>query len=249
MNKYLVCLDTETTGIDKKLDHIVQLSAIKFDSETFEEVGVFNEYIIPCGADFNMSPVAQELHGLSKEFIKENGKYLKEVGRDFINFIDGCDILSYNGNTFDIGFIEKDFTEVGYYIDWSKYKSIDSFAIECELNPRKLGNVYKKYTGKDLDGAHDALADVRATIEVFRHQQQLVDIEEMGFINEITSPEGTVTYKDGKLVFSYGKYKYVDVYDVCKKDPGYIKWLFGTNISDTTKKSIQEYYKKIKTNK
>lgn len=242
--KNLVCIDTETTGVDKKNDVIIQIAAVKVNGDTLEKIDSICYYIKPM-IDFTIDEGACSKHGLTKEFIMENGKTLKEIGQDFINFIDGCDILSYNGGAFDISFINKDFSNAGFVIDWSKYNSIDVFNIECKLTSRKLENIYKKYTGNVLENAHDALSDVMATIEVYKHQRELIDTNE--FITKIISPDGVVKYdSSNKLVFSIGKYKNVDVYKVCKTDPQYIKWLFDNGISDTTKNSIKEYYKSIK---
>ena len=245
--KNLVCIDTETTGLNKATDHIIQLSAVKINPETYEELGVFDHYIIPYGKDFTITESAQEIHGLSKEFILETGSYLREVAQEFIDFISGCDILTYNGNTFDIGFIEKDFSEIGFHIDWSQFNSIDSYMIECALNSRKLADVYRRYTGEEMVVAHNALFDIRATIEVFKHQEPIANVTPgLKYINKIISPENTVQEDGDKLVMCYGKYRLWDVYEVCKTDPGYIKWLFGTGISSTTKKAIQNYYDKRK---
>jgi DNA polymerase-3 subunit epsilon len=247
--KKLVCIDIETTGLDKKNDHIIQLSAVKINSETFEEIDSFKSYVKPL-KDFTIVDEAFEKHGLSKVFILEQGKTIKEIGQNFIDFIEDCDILSYNGMSFDIAFIDKDFLESGISIDWSKYKSIDVYSIECMLNSRKLEDVYKKYTGNDLINAHDALSDVRATIEVYKHQKNIISGSEYNqdaFIVDIISPDNVVKYdKNNQLVFTIGKYRGVDVYRVCKTDPQYIKWLFENGISETTKNSIKEYYKSIK---
>lgn len=245
MKKNLVCIDTETTGLDKKSDFIIQIAAVKIDSETFETIGTFSSYVIPYKEDFNITEGAQEKHGLSKEFILKNGFYLKSIAAEFINFIDDCDILSYNGNSFDIALIDKDFREIGYPIDWSKYTTIDSFVIESKLNSRKLEDTYKRYTGKTLDGAHDAFNDVKATIEIFKHQLQLIDIKD--FESKVISPDNIVSFNsNNQLVFNIGKYRLQDVYKICKEDPMYIKWLFGTGISKTTKKTIQDYYENRK---
>lgn len=242
--KNLVCIDIETTGLDKKNDHIIQLSAKKVDGDTLKELDYINYYIKPT-VDFTIEDGAYEKHGLTKEFILENGKPLLEISQEFINFIEGCDILSYNGETFDIPFIDKELLSIGIKIDWINYNSIDVYNIEKKLTSRKLEDIYLKYTGQELNGSHNSLVDVGATIEVYKHQRELIDSNE--FINKIISPDNVVKYdKNNQMVFTIGKYRGVDVYKVCKTDPQYIKWLFENGISETTKNSIKEYYKSIK---
>ena len=97
MNKFLCAYDVETTGLSKQHDFIIQLSCIKLDKETMNEVGRRDWYIKPAHA-YTIDPKATEVHGLTKEFIEANGKTIKEIADDFLSFIDGCDFLTYNGN-------------------------------------------------------------------------------------------------------------------------------------------------------
>jgi DNA polymerase-3 subunit epsilon len=220
------------------------LSAKKVDGDTLEELGYINYYIKPT-VDFTIVDEAFEKHGLTKEFILKNGKPLSDISQEFINFIEGCNILSYNGETFDIPFIDKELLSIGIKIDWTNYNSIDVYNIEKKLTSRRLEDIYMKYTGQELNGSHNSLVDVGATIEVYKHQRELIDSNE--FINKIISPDNVVKYdKNNQLVFTIGKYRGVDVHKVCKTDPQYIKWLFENGISETTKNSIKEYYKSIK---
>lgn len=243
MTKEMICFDVETTGINANVNHIIQLSLIKFDSETFEEIDSRNWYILPKGP-FTIEKGAYEVHHLTKEFIQEHGVTLDSVFPELQSFIKGCDMLSYNGNRFDVGFLYHDLEEYGLSLDYD-CKYYDAYAIETERNSRKLAAVYKKYTGKDMEGAHDALCDVRATVEVFKHQvnESVEDIENNPFFNVI-SPEGFVyQYDKDTITFAKGKYKNVPVAEVCKIDPSYIRWLFD-NCSNMTKETVKrEYYK------
>ena len=42
----IVAIDVETTGLDPQNDYIVQLSAIKFNAETFDILGSINYMIL-----------------------------------------------------------------------------------------------------------------------------------------------------------------------------------------------------------
>ena len=47
MTNHIVCFDTETTGLDVQRDSIIQLSLVKFNSRTFEEIEALDWYILP----------------------------------------------------------------------------------------------------------------------------------------------------------------------------------------------------------
>jgi DNA polymerase-3 subunit epsilon len=250
MNNYIVAFDVETTGLSFTNDYIIQLSAVKVDKD-FNEVGVFNRYIIPHVNSWTITEEAFAKHGLTKEFITSNGDFLSNVASEFLAFIDGCDMLSYNGKGFDVKMLLKDFRSVGLSIDITKVY-YDSFLLEAKLNPRTLDAVYKRYTGKDIENAHNALFDVYATIEVFKHQVQCfnnqgVTLDEIMGFNEskIFCVDNIITKVDDKIVFAIGKHKGHEFMEVVNTDPGYIKWVMNNDDFDiTTKNILREYYAK-----
>lgn len=245
--KNIVAFDVETTGTDSSKDVIIQLAAVKFDKD-FNRLDSYCCYVKPM-EDFEIAPGALEKHGLTKEFILENGISSNEVMEVFNTFCKDCDLLSYNGNTFDIKFIVKEMKAAGieFSLDRVFY---DSMKLETMLHPRRLEVIYKNYTGRDLDDAHNALADVNATIEVFRHQlnkfsEQDITLDEiMGFEeSQIFDVDGMFKKEDDKIVFAKGKYKGVEFMEVARSDAGYVKW-FMTNkdFSDHTKNILRNYY-------
>lgn len=108
---YTACiLDTETGGLDPSTCAITQLSCQMMRLDTFEIIGVFDEYIKPYPkGTFNLNPIkklrtkreidkeeesffeynqrALDVTGLSVEFLKKNGKDIFEVADNFIEFI------------------------------------------------------------------------------------------------------------------------------------------------------------------
>ena len=90
MNHYITAFDVETTGLSQTEDYIIQLSAIRFKKDTFEQVKTFNHYIKPIRA-YEIKPGAFESHGLTKDFIEENGVPLKSVAQEFIEMFDDAD--------------------------------------------------------------------------------------------------------------------------------------------------------------
>lgn len=246
----IVCWDVETTGLNPKEDFIIQLSLIKLSGINLQEIDRRNWYIKPAHV-YSIHPDAEAVHGISKDFLEKNGVDIRSIAEDFMNFIKNCDVLSYNGNTFDIKFIVKDFGMFGYDIMNEDRKYYDAYALEARFHPRNLSAVYKKYTDKEIENAHNSMSDVEATCEVFRSQLidqklQLSDIQDWMECN-IISPEGSIRNASvgdnpRKIVFSAGKYKDSDVAEICKKDPNYIKWFFESVASAKTKNIIKEYF-------
>lgn len=253
MNKYIVAFDVETTGLSTKEDYIIQLAMVKFDRSTFEIIDTRNWYIEPAHA-YTITQGAFEAHGLTKEFLKENGVSMKKICPEIIEFVKDCDYLTYNGNSFDVKFIHKDMEIFGYEFPMEGKVFYDAFSIYKIYHPNTLSAIYKNMTGKDLEDAHDAFADVKATIEVFGalikeqsvSQEELADMKE----NQMLSPEGSIRratnmgQEGDYIVFANGKYRDAEFCAVYKKDPSYVKW-WGENVASTyTKKIINEYVRK-----
>lgn len=261
----IVAFDVETTGLDTSKDFVIQLSGVKFDKD-FNILGEFNEYVCPK-YDFEIADGAFEKHGITKDFLLSVGKWMEVVGKEFLEFISNCDLLSYNGNRFDVKILSKDLKAAGLDLDLNR-TFYDALALEVKLQPRTLDTIYKKYTGKDLENAHNALYDVKATIEIFKHQMNSFkqDVEISADPNvavfdyvanfeesQIFDVDGMFKKEDDKIVFIKGKYKGAEFIEVASKDPGYINWYMkNPDFSNHTKNILRNYYiinnKKVKPN-
>lgn len=249
MSKHIVAFDVETTGLSFTTDYIIQIAGVKFDNE-FNVIDTFETLVKPI-KDFEIAEGALEKHGITKEIILTEGADLKTVAENFTKFIDGCDMLSYNGRNFDVRMISKDFASVGVSFDLDRV-FFDSLLLESKLNPRTLESVYKRYTGKELENAHNALYDVLATIEVFKHQVQTYSTQDVSLDDIMLFEESTIFCVDGmikkdgdNILFARGKYKDVEFMEVARKDAGYIKWFMNNPEFDNhTKQTLREYYHK-----
>lgn len=251
--KTLVVWDVETTGLDPKNDYIIQLSAVKLDGDL--KLIDKRDYVICPQHKFIIAENATKVHGYTEEFIKKNGVTIKSIAQDFIDFIGESDYVTYNGNTFDIKFIVKDFALAGFEFPIEGKRFYDAFAMECRFNPRNLSAVYERYTGEKLEGAHNSFNDVLATAQVLRkqletHNLTLDDVKDWNE-NNMLSPDGSIRNAAGpgenmKIVFAVGKYKDSEIYKVMKEDPSYCKWWAENVASKYTLKVVREYCKKKK---
>lgn len=252
----IVAFDVETTGLSPQKDFIIQLALVKIDASTLETKETKQWYINPLHA-YEISQQAFDKHGLTKQFLTEHGVNLKDIAQEIIDFFEGCDVLTYNGNTFDVNFLYSNLKQVGYDFDITDRIFYDAFLMYKQLHPSTLEAVYYHYTSQTLENAHDAFADVNATIEVFKHLHQgpgdkwegltRAEMDKMD-VNSIFSPERSITSKPGLengeniIVFTTGKHKDEEFMKVYKQDPSYIKWFLENVASEHTKKVLRQYY-------
>jgi len=250
-----VVIDIETTGLDKKKDHIIQLSCIKIDSDG-KETGFFDKYILPKG-DFEISPEAFEKHKISKEFLMEHGVSLESIFDEFVEFVGDNIVVTYNGISFDIPFIMTEFLNIGLDPKLMDRKMLDVFLVEKAVNSHTLEETYKRYTGNTSECAHNSLCDVRMTYEVLKGQINNAKdkdlhavIVENAIPTRINFIEDIIRYDDNaNIIFNNGKYRGCKVVDICNSDPSYIKWLFKDVLCERSKQIVMDEYKSKMTNK
>lgn len=235
----VVAFDLETTGIDTEKDRIVQIGAVKFaDGKVIEKNILLNPGIkIPKGAS--------DVHGILDEHVKDALEF-KQISKSLNSFFEGCSILGYNSDRFDVPLLVAEFKRCG--IDFELDRNyIDVLSLERVLKPNNLESVYKRYTGLDMDGAHDAIADVKATLEIFNRQVNQYGLPESAKeIDELIQGEkkrvdlaGCIYLKDGEYYLGFGKHNGSTV----KSQPSYVEWMLNGPFSRDTKMKLSAIIK------
>lgn len=244
-DKPIVVYDVETTGLDKSKDQIIQLALIKYDWNTKKIIESKNYYVKPIG-NYSIPIGAYMVHHITADFLKDKPHFC-DIASEVFNFFKGCDIVTYNGCSFDNSILAEEFVRCGIVFDPRSYDNYDCFYEEKRINGNRLGDTFKRYYGKSMDDAglkaHDALSDVKATISIFVKQQENHPYEP----EKILTIDNVVAMQEfnGSVVpcFTLGKYRGLGVEFVASFDQGYIAWAIG----ETSKfvPSTKEYLKKF----
>ena len=172
----------------------------------------------------------------------------KEVAKLIARDIEGCDLAGFNSNRFDVPLLAEEFLRAGVDIDMSRRKFIDVQVIYHKLEQRTLSAAYKFYCDKNLEDAHTAEADTRATYEVLKAQLDRYPEalqNDMAFLSEYSSFTRNVDFA-GRMVyneqniptFNFGKYKGKTVEEVLRRDPGYYNWMLQGDFTLNTKQML-----------
>ena len=238
----LVFFDLETTGINIISDRIVEISYLKVmpNGEEFSKTYKINPEIpIPEKASL--------VHGIYDADVADCPTF-KEIAKTLAQVFEGCDLAGYNSNRFDIPLLAEEFARADVDIDLSKRKFVDVMVIYQKMEQRTLSAAYKFYCDKDLENAHSADADTRATYEVLKAQLDFYpqlenDVEALSKMvhNRNVDLAGRIIYNEnGEEVFNFGKHKGQRVADVFRKDLGYYDWMMKGEFSLNTKKILTE---------
>lgn len=250
----LVCFDTETTGLDVQKEHIIQLSLVKVDTDTWSVLDQRDWYILPEG-DFTIPAEAEAVHHISKDFLLEHGVSLRSIYDELINFVGSHDMLSYNGNGYDAPILHYNLQRAGLKFDFTNRTWYDALLLErihtagmVDENGEKLHNnltsAYTRYYGHPFEGAHNSLDDVMATIEVFKaqianHGWEWAQREEFGFI----SFDRWLCKKGGYYYLTQGAHKNESIDSMLRIDRSYLEWIVDKCqwTDDQTREIINPY--------
>lgn len=239
----LVFFDLETTGIDIVRDRIIEISYVKVYPNGKEET--WTKRVNP-GRPIPAESTA--IHGITDEDVKDCPLF-KEIAKSLASQIKGCDLAGYNSNRFDIPLLAEEFLRADVDIDLNKRKFVDVQTIFHKMEQRTLSAAYKFYCNKDLENAHTAEADTKATYEVLMAQldrypelkNDITFLSQFSSYNNNVDFAGRMVYNDkGEEVINFGKYKGRLVTEVLKSDPGYYNWIQNGDFPLNTKKMLTE---------
>ncbi|OLL52885.1 DNA polymerase III subunit epsilon [Bartonella henselae] len=95
-----IIFDTETTGLDKEKDRIIEIGCVEM-VDRYLTGRRFHVYLNPQGVIIPDEVVA--VHGLTNERLK-NEKSFSDIADEFLEFINGATMIAHNAS-FDIGFL------------------------------------------------------------------------------------------------------------------------------------------------
>lgn len=269
LTRDLVFIDLETTGLNIIRDRILQIALIKYfkgNSREPEELSMLINPGIP------ISEESMTIHGITPKDVANKPTFIQVADKIF-KFIGDADLAGYNAIRFDIPMLMEEFARAGFEFEINHRRMIDVQRIYYKMEPRTLKAAVQFYCDAVFEEAHDALSDVRATVEVFKGQ--LRKYEGVDFIdgdgNRVEAPIQNdikalhdftndmrvidVTQKlkldhNGVVVFNFGKYMGQPVAEVLYNDRNYYHWIlekeFSNQVKQLVKKLLKEYEMHLK---
>lgn len=241
LKKPICFFDLETTGINISKDRIVEISILKVHPNGKEET-----YTKKVNPTIPIPAETTAVHGISDADVADAPTF-KDLAKEVHQMIKDSDLGGFNSNRFDIPLLAEEMLRADVDFDMKSRQSIDVQTIFHKMEQRTLSAAYKFYCDKNLDNAHSAEADTKATYEVLKAQLDRYDELEndSNFLAEFSSRRkfadfaGFIIYnKEGEECFSFGKHKGKRVLDVLEKEPGYFGWLLNADFPLYTKKVL-----------
>lgn len=254
LKRSIVFFDLETTGLNPSSDRIVEISLLKISADGTEKQRTWL-----LNPEMPVSKEAVSVHGYTDEFLADKPTF-REKAAEIANFIGGSDLAGYAILKFDVPMLVEEFLRVDYDFDIKNRNLIDVQNIFMKMEPRTLKGAYRFFCHAELEGAHCATADTKATYEVLkamldRYQgasyedargnvsegprNDMKQLAEFSAHHRNADLSGQIIYDDeNKEVFQFGKYKGKRVEDVFRKEPQYYDWMMKGDFPLYTKKLI-----------
>jgi DNA polymerase-3 subunit epsilon len=228
----LIFFDLETTGTSPLVDRIVSIAAIKLfpDGSHVEKEQLINPLVaIPAPAT--------SVHGITDEMVADK-PFFRRLSKSMHAFFSNADLAGFNILKFDLPLLQAEFERAGIlHFPEPATKVIDVQVIYHTHERRTLADAVKFYCHKPLSNAHNALADVKATVDVFKRQMQIYN-DLPSTVDELyqycqrgkrhADFAGYLVYNEKEEVcFNKGKYRDRPINEIVQRDHNYIDWVLG----------------------
>ena len=267
LTKPIVFFDLETTGVQVGSDHIVQICLLKVMPDGTETDVTY--LVRPADENDKTLHIPAEstaVHHITDEMVAAQPSF-KQLAQTIADFIGDADLAGYNSNKFDVPLLVEEFLRAGVDFSLDTRRLVDVQNIFHRMEPRTLVAAYKFYCGADLDGAHSADADTKATYEVLKAQLDrykdtpftdrdgkttipiVNDIEALSSFT--ANPQwadlvGHIGFdKNHKEVFNFGKYKGKTLEQVFQQEPAYYDWMMKADFPLSTKQVVMQVQRRI----
>lgn len=160
-----IIFDTETTGLDKMEDRLIEIGCIELDNH-FPTGRTFHTYINPQGR--KVHPEALAVHGISNEKLADKPAF-PVIADDFLAFTNGAVLIAHNA-MFDLEFINAELRRIGQ-LPISVDRIIDTLGLarrKHPIGPNSLDALCKRY---GIDNSrrtlHGALLDSEILVDIY----------------------------------------------------------------------------------
>lgn len=265
LHRNLIVIDTETTSLNPQEARIVEIGfeiwnsngldrswrtlvnpEIDIPEETTEKHHITDDMVRSCrscGRSYTLhsqppvgtigDPTTRECEGFRP------WPTIKQLATNLSKGFTNVDFAGKNVR-YDLRVFAAEFARCNIQWTYLGARIIDADRLEQIGEPRTLSHLYKKHTGRDLEDAHTALADVSASREVIEIQFQKYESalpRDLDSIHELQWPgfidtDGKFKFINGVPTVMFGKWMNKPMKNV---ESGYWTWLLNAEFSEDVK--------------
>jgi len=176
LERALVFVDLETTGLDLETDRIVEIGLVRVEPD-----GQRRQLVERVDPGVDIPAQSSKVHGIRTEEVRGLfGKpKLGRVASRLVEFIGDADLAGFNIIAFDLPMWTRECARHGIDFALDGRRQVDAKVVfnvketswdRFLMGPRTLTAAVRHFCGRDLEGAHSAGADADATVDVLLAQ-------------------------------------------------------------------------------
>lgn len=250
----IVFFDLETTGTDTSTSKIVEFVGLKLVPD-----GTTEKLELLVNPNCPIPEAASAIHGIynndsyqlepTYRASIEHAPNFGEVADSIYSFLEGADLAGFNSNSFDVPLLAEEFNRCcALPFPLPGTLMLDAYTIYAKNERRTLTDALRFYTGQALENAHEASADVAATITILEaqlsHYQELspMSLQELHTYskrnpNQVDLAGKLALNEEGQICWTFGKHAGKPL----STDYGYIEWVLGGNFPSETKAILRDW--------
>jgi len=246
LSKPLVFFDLETTGLDINNDRIVQFAFLRVNVDRTQE-----EWMELVNPGVPIPAEASRVHHITDDTVADK-PFFKDFAETVSEFLQDCDLAGFNIARFDAPFLQSEMQRAGVPFDLKNVNFVDAQVIYHKNEPRNLFAAYRFYCNGEHIDAHDAMGDVRVTLDIL--DAQLRKYNKLpkstdglhkyclpGDSRFVTS-DRKFYWKDGEAVLSFGKHKGKSLQYLVENERDYLIWMQNGDFTDETKQIVSDAF-------
>lgn len=168
-NRDYIAVDTETTGLNPKIDKIIEIGALKVRNDE-----IWEQFSMMVNPHRELSEQVRELTGIRQEEV-DAAQGIEVVLPKFLEFAEDLPLLGHR-ISFDYQFLKQAAVNLGLSFERD---GIDTLKISRQLMPpeeRKTLSAACRYYGIETEISHRALADAQAAHLLYQETALLYDL-------------------------------------------------------------------------
>ena len=233
LDRPMVFLDLEATGVDAQRDRIVQVGLLRLSPDGARSG--FDSLVDP-GVPIPRESAA--VHGITDADVRGKPTFAQLAPR-LMHELEGADLGGFGIVRFDVPMLAAEFKRANVAFDTARRRMVDAMLIFHRMEPRNLAAAVKFYCGRPFEKAHDARADAEAALDVLAAQLERYGGGAAGLPADVkglhefccahdpryVDAKGKFVWRHGEATFAFGKYQTRSLEDVARSDRSYLEWL------------------------
>ncbi|HPG00470.1 MAG TPA: 3'-5' exonuclease [Kiritimatiellia bacterium] len=243
LDRPLAIFDIESTGINRKLDRIIDLAILKLTPDGKAESHTFR-----CHPGMPIPPDSTAVHGITDADVKDCPPFAQLAPR-IVAVLEDCDLAGFNILGFDIPVLCEEFARAGVGFSVEGRRVLDAQRIFHRKVPRDLPAALQYYCGEMHLAAHDAMEDVNATLRVLQGQLGMYpdlprDMDELDAFCNPRDPSwvdrtGKFRWTGDEVVVNFGKKQGEKLRTVVREEPSFLNWMLRSDFPRDTQEIIR----------